>query len=107
MGGNRRRGRARRSKTSDADKSIIHLSRVLNSELSGDSNIADSAARQLIGIGKKHGIRPEPSIRRLMCRSCKKSMLPGRTSRVRITPRSINTTCLRCERVYRESRKMR
>jgi len=106
MGRNRRSRRTRTARNADAEEAINHLSEVLISGLSDESAIADNAARQLIGIGKKHGIRADPSIRGMICRTCKKSMLPGRTSRVRVTSHVITTTCLRCSRVHREKCKV-
>ena len=76
MGRNRRSRRTRTARNADAEEAVNHLSEVLISGLSDESTIADNAARQLIGIGKKHGIRADPSIRGMICRTCKKSMLP-------------------------------
>ena len=41
-------------------------------------------------------------VKKMICRSCKKSLLPGRTSRIRVTSKVIFRTCLRCGRVNRE-----
>ena len=103
MGRKSRSRRTRTARNTDAEEAISHLSEVLKFGLSEDSTIADNAARQLIGIGKKHGIRADPRTRGMICRTCKKSMLPGRTSRVRVSARVIITTCLRCSRIHRET----
>ena len=91
----------------DAENAVEHLSRVLESGLKDNSEISDNAARQLISVGKKHGARPSPRIRRAICRSCRKSLSPGISSRVRISSKKITTTCLRCGRVSRERISMR
>jgi RNase P subunit RPR2 len=105
MGGSRRKTRRRNSeRRAHAEEAIAHLSKVLQFGFDQDISVADNAARQMIGIGKKYGIRPEPRLRRLICRSCRLSMIPGNTARVRITPNFITITCLRCNRIIRENR---
>ncbi len=86
----------------DADGALRHLSVVLEKNLARNPKLADIAARQILSIGKKHGARPGPDVRRRICRTCKKSMLPGLTSRTRIYSKSIISTCLRCGRINRQ-----
>ncbi|HJM24525.1 MAG TPA: ribonuclease P Rpr2/Rpp21/SNM1 subunit [Candidatus Thalassarchaeaceae archaeon] len=101
-------GRARRSTRRNserklvAERAITHLSSVLESSLGEDDQIADNAARQILSLGKKHGIRPNPRVKRKICRTCKQSMFPGLTSRVRISSKMLVTTCLRCGRKNRQ-----
>lgn len=94
--------KSRINRRDGAKLAMANLSSSFEAGLSNGSKIPDSAARHILSLGKKHGIRPISKIRRLICRTCKKSMIPGRTSRVRITSKRITTTCLRCERVNRE-----
>ena len=51
-------GRPSRRRRSDrmnlAESAIKHLSHVLGGNLGGHAQIADSAARQIIAMGKKH-----------------------------------------------------
>ncbi len=100
-------GRGRRSRRSKSDRkneaknAIKHLSTVLETSPSAESIIADNAARQILAIGKKHSIRPRLEVKWKICRSCKKSMFPGLTSRIRISSKMIINTCLRCGRKAR------
>ena len=102
MAGRRRSRRRKSDRKKDAESAIRHLSDTLESNLSRHVRIADSAARQIIAIGKKHGIRPASEIKRKICRSCKKSLSPGVNSRVRISSKKIIITCLECGRMMRQ-----
>ncbi len=67
MGGSRRKTRRRNSeRRAHAEEAIEHLSKALQFGIEKDYMMADNAARQLIGIGKKYGIRPEPRLRKLI-----------------------------------------
>ncbi|MBJ28756.1 MAG: hypothetical protein CMB61_01690 [Euryarchaeota archaeon] len=98
----RRSRRTRINRKDGARLAMNSLSRVFERGISNSSKISDNAARHILFLGKKHGIRPTPKVRRLICRTCKESLIPGRTSRVRIASKRITTTCLRCGRVNRE-----
>ena len=99
----RRRYRGNGANRLEAAKNALQsLSCVLEENLISNPDISDSAARHILSIGKKHGTRVGPRISRMICRKCKKSMTPGRTSRIRLTSKKITTTCLRCGRVTRE-----
>ena len=102
MAGRRRSRRRKSDRKKDAESAIRHLSDTLESNLIRHVRIADSAARQIIAIGKKHGIRPASEIKRKICRSCKKSLFPGVNSRVRISSKKILITCLECGRMMRQ-----
>ena len=102
MAGRRRSRRRKSDRKKDAESAIRHLSDTMESNLSEHVRIADSAARQIIAIGKKHGIRPASEIKRKICRSCKKSLSPGVNSRVRISSKKIIITCLECGRMMRQ-----
>ena len=102
MAGRRRSRRRKSDRKKDAESAIRHLSDTLESNLIRLVRIADSAARQIIAIGKKHGIRPASEIKRKSCRSCKKSLSPGVNSRVRISSKKIIITCLECGRMMRQ-----
>ena len=98
-----RRSRRRRSdRMNVAESAIKHLSHVLGGNLGGHAQITDSAARQIIAMGKKHGVRPDSGIKRKICRSCKKSLSPGVNSRVRISSKMLVITCLGCGRMMRQ-----
>tara|TARA_Y100000588_G_scaffold148701_1_gene162690 strand:- start:1948 stop:2286 length:339 start_codon:yes stop_codon:yes gene_type:complete len=99
----RRKSRKRKNdRREEAETAVEYLSRALESGLNSNSEISDSAARQILSIGKKHGSRPDSKVRRMICRTCRQSLVPGLTSRVRVSSKKIITTCLRCGRVSRE-----
>ena len=100
-----RRGprRVRTDRKSNAKKSITHLSDVLESSLNTDNELADIAARDILRVSKKHGVRPGNSIGKKICRSCAAALIPGKTAQVRVTSNNNIITCLRCGRVNRNS----
>ena len=98
----RRSRRIRPNKNEQAKESIDFLEKIFDISPPHDSKILDTAAKQILAIGKKHGKRPTREIKKMICRSCKKSLLPGQTSRIRATSKVIFRTCLRCGRVNRE-----
>ncbi len=103
MAGRGRRSRRRKSdRKNEAESAIRHLSEALESNLWENVQVADSAARQIIAIGKKHGVRPSSKIKRKICRSCKKSLSPGVNSRFRISSKKLIITCLECGRMMRK-----
>ena len=103
MSPGRRRSRSNGANRLEAAKNALQsLSSVLEENLISNPDISDSAARHILSIGKKHGTRAGPRISRMICRKCKKSMAPGRTSRIRLASKKITTTCLRCGRITRE-----
>ncbi len=87
----------------NAKKSITHLSGVLESSLNTDNELADIAARDILRVSKKHGVRSEISTRKKICRSCEAALIPGKTAQVRIVSEKTIITCLRCGRVNRNS----
>ena len=103
MAGRGRRSRRRKSdRKNEANNAIRHLSTVLEISLGEGIPIADNAARQILAIGKKHGVRPSSEVKRKICRRCKQSMFPSLTSRVRITSKTLISTCLRCGKKTRQ-----
>ena len=98
----RRSRRIRPSKNEQAKESVDFLEKIFELSLPKDSQTSDTVARHILAIGKKHGKRPSREVKKMICRSCKKSLLPGRSSRIRVTSKVIFRTCLRCGRVNRE-----
>ena len=94
--------RIRPNKNQQAKESVDFLEKIFERSLTNDSQISDTVARHVLAIGKKHGKRPSREVKKMICRSCKKSLLPGQTSRIRVTSKVIFRTCLRCGRVSRE-----
>ena len=92
----------RTDRRTGAIRALESLSQAFEDGLKNNPEISDNAARQILSVGKKHGARPDSRISRMICRKCKQSMIPGSTSRVRISSKTITTTCLRCGRVTRE-----
>ena len=65
----------------------------------GDTTVSNSAADLILKIGKKHGIRRNRYVGFGICRKCKKSLIPGRNSRLRIRSKSLKLSCLECKSV--------
>ena len=101
-GRGRRSSRRKSDRKNEAEAAIRNLSDALEDSLGEHVEMADSAARQILAIGKKHGVRPASMIKRMICRSCKKSLSPGINSRVRISSKKLIMTCLVCGRVARQ-----
>ncbi|MAQ56731.1 MAG: hypothetical protein CMA47_00750 [Euryarchaeota archaeon] len=103
-----RRGRRNDSKRkARASEAIDHLSSILQSPENNDEESVNSAARDILRIGKRHGIRPDISTSRLICRGCNSALIPGRTSRTRIRSGTVIVTCSNCGRVTRRSTESR
>ena len=98
----RRSRRVRPNKNEQAKESVDFLEKIFEGSLPNDPQTSDTAARHIVAIGKKHGKRPSRDVKKMICRSCKKSLLPGQTSRIRVSSKVIFRTCLRCGRVSRE-----
>ena len=104
MGRRRQRSGRKLRRRDDAEKAVEQLSTILGASVVSNEEIADSAARQLMGIGRRHGVRAKPRVTRMICRACQRSLLPGKSARVRIASGAVITTCLRCKRVQRAGR---
>ena len=94
----RRRGRDSKNRKKKAQESIKHLSELI---MQSDKEISDLAARDLLRVSKRHGVRAESHIRDLICRSCNTVLRPGENARVRIQDGIRRITCLDCGRVHR------
>ncbi|MBT3641577.1 MAG: hypothetical protein HOD35_06335 [Euryarchaeota archaeon] len=89
-----------RARKQNAKKAVIFLSAILEDSKS-DLTIMNSAARSLVRIGKKHGIRPSSDIYKKICRTCESALIPGYNARVRISKGFITNTCKICNSTYR------
>ena len=94
----RRRGRGSKNRMNKAEESIEHLSELI---LQSDKEISNLAARDLLRVSKRHGVRAESHIRDLICRSCNTVLRPGENARVRIQDGIRRITCLDCGRIHR------
>lgn len=94
----RRRGRGSKNRVNKAEESIEHLSELI---LQSDKEISNLAARDLLRVSKRHGVRAESQIRDLICRSCNTVLRPGENARVRIQDGIRRITCLDCGRIHR------
>tara|TARA_B100000214_G_C23835862_1_gene566437 strand:+ start:240 stop:536 length:297 start_codon:yes stop_codon:yes gene_type:complete len=90
-----------KNRRKNAQKAVSQLSSIILNYRNNDLEIIDSAARQLISVGKRHGVRAQSNVTKLICRDCKKSLIPGKTARIRINSGQIITSCIRCNRVSR------
>ncbi|HKR57411.1 MAG TPA: RNase P subunit [Candidatus Nitrosopolaris sp.] len=70
-----------------------------------NENIASDQARMAKKIAMRLRVRMHYEIRQLFCKSCKRFVIPGRDSRVRIgrtNTKCIRITCLKCGHTYRK-----
>jgi len=68
-----------------------------------DENIASKQAYVARKIAMRLRIRLDYEIRQLFCKKCKKFIIPGRDSRIRIgrtNTKSIRITCENCGHIY-------
>ena len=86
-----------------ASEAIDHLSSIVNSPDDYDEESVNSAARDILRIGKRHGVRPDANTSRLICRSCSSALIPGRSATTRIRSGTVIVTCNNCGRVTRTS----
>ena len=86
-----------------ASEAINHLSSIIQAPEDNDDESVKSAARDILRIGKRHGIRPDPSTSRLICRGCSYALIPGRTARTRVRSGTVTVTCSNCGRITRRS----
>ncbi len=96
--GSRKNHSKRKARASEA---IDHLSSILQAPWDNDEELLNSAARDILKIGKRHGIRPNSTTSRLICRGCNSALIPGRTARTRIRSGNIAVTCSNCSRITR------
>ena len=94
----RRRGRGSKNRKKKAEESIEHLSELI---MQSDKEISNMAARDLLRVSKRHGVRAGSPIRDLICRSCNTVLRPGENTRVRIQDGIRRITCLDCGRIHR------
>ena len=97
---NRRKDSKRKTRASEA---IGHLSSIVQAPENNDEESVNSAARDILRIGKRHGIRPDPTTSSLICRGCSSALIQGRTARTRIRSGIITVTCRNCGRITRKS----
>jgi ribonuclease P protein subunit RPR2 len=69
--------------------------------LAGQMDLADRYVDMARRVGMRYNVRFQPTHRRRFCKSCYRYMLPGSTSRTRMSRGRVVTTCLRCGRVMR------
>ena len=100
--GKRRISARKKDRKRRVENAIEQLSSVIDTLPKQSMKVQHSAARQIIAIGKKHGVRPNSHVKRQICRSCKKSLSPGINSRVRISSKKLIITCLECGRMIRQ-----
>jgi len=69
-----------------------------------EPELADRYVELARRIAMKARVRLPPEYKRLVCKRCKRFIVPGLTCRVRLQPRRephIAITCLRCGGIYR------
>lgn len=90
-----------KNKKKNASKAMLFLSNILNERNFTQTTLADSVAKSIIRLGKRHGIRAKKNKYNKICRTCQSSMIPGKSSRIRISNGFILNTCMTCQRIYR------
>jgi len=69
-----------------------------------EPELADRYAELARRIAMRARVRLPPEYKRLICKRCKRLIVPGLTCRVRLQPRRephVAITCLRCGGIYR------
>jgi len=69
--------------------------------LSGSMDLADRYVEMARRVGMRYNVRIPRAHRRKFCRRCHGFMLPGSTSRTRLSRGRVVHTCLRCGHVNR------
>ena len=74
-----------------------------------DINLAQRQARLARRICLKYNLRFTYGDKQLFCRKCKRFIVPGVTSRIRLgySPKAVKITCLECGHTYRKLLKSR
>lgn len=90
-----------RSRTHNKKAVAIQAMKDLESTMlaNQDTSILNSATSLILRIGKRHGIRKSGYFGFSICRKCKKALIPGRNSRLRIRSKSLKISCLDCKAV--------
>ncbi|NOJ29475.1 MAG: RNase P subunit [Nitrososphaeraceae archaeon] len=76
---------------------------IKNSLSEEDASISELQAQLAKKISQKFRLKLPYNIRQLYCKKCKKAVIPGRTSRIRVgrsKTKSIKITCLKCNHTY-------
>ncbi|MDP6099257.1 MAG: ribonuclease P Rpr2/Rpp21/SNM1 subunit [Candidatus Thalassarchaeaceae archaeon] len=95
---NPRRGKQRKAR---ALVSQNRLENILSEPWDHNSESADSAARDLLRLARRHRIGLPEGRRSWVCRGCQVALRPGINARVRIRNKSWYVTCLGCGRTNR------
>lgn len=69
--------------------------------LAGKMDMADRYVDMARRIGMRYNVRFSPGHRSRFCKACYRYLLPGSTSRTRMSRGRVVTTCLRCGHVMR------
>ncbi|MGB1435874.1 MAG: hypothetical protein ACPG68_03245 [Candidatus Thalassarchaeaceae archaeon] len=93
--------RRQNERKKNASESLLFLSNILNEDNLTHPILSDSAARSILRLSKRHGVRANNKIYQKICRKCHVSLVPGKSSRIRISNGFILNTCITCHRIYR------
>jgi ribonuclease P protein subunit RPR2 len=52
-------------------------------------------------IGLKYNVRLSKNIKRSICKNCNQLLIPGKTSTVRLSKKTVIVKCLECGKIYR------
>ena len=96
----------KKKKRQIAENRVDYLSSEIEKSLKHNHNLAEIQAKQARDFSKKFNIKTGFSQRMLFCHKCKRFIVPGFNSRIRLSKirKSINITCLHCGFTYRKMR---
>lgn len=97
-----RRGRRTKEMVSTArERMEILLTHARNQALSGNIEYSHRYVNHAMKIGMRYNIRMPSAFHGEFCRKCRFYLMPGRTSRIRLTRGKLTSTCLHCGNLRR------
>ena len=101
-----RRGRSRFRRIKQRRERALaaqrHLEELLSKPWDYDQECVDSAARDILRLGRRHRLGLPNGRRTWGCRDCQLGLRPGINARVRIRSKILHVTCLTCGRINRQ-----
>ena len=94
----------KKKKRQIAENRVSYLVTEVEKSLKDNHNLAEIQAKQAREFSKKFNIKSGFSQRMLFCHKCKRFIVPGFNSRIRLSKirKSVNITCLCCGFTYRK-----
>ena len=83
-------------------KAQNHLEELLSNPWDYHEDCIDSAARDMIRLGRRHRLGMPDGRRTWICRGCQVALRPSINAKVRIRRKVMYVTCLHCGRINRK-----